>query len=812
MSPIQGDSSDDDDDLLLSAAPIFSNKNNRKEKASEKRNFNFLDSMLKKEEKRNEQQTRIHDLKAQEKKRVEEDNAKEEEGMNQKVEGEQKNNNTETKQGDTISDDKSNKIGNQNSKVEGSKKKIDINDEEYWSKLQARAKDSLLSSKYRDQRMQNLRDAVDGLDELRDDAFGGRLLSEGTRGERAGGNIHDATDSHNMDESSAERERRMASLGLVTGKSTFIGTRRVFGTNSIYHHHHHDGEDSNSAATIDSSLHTIFSSFQSLEEAMAQLDSIIQTLDKPASRGLGSQKHKKMWNAMRTQLVTPIKKAINLDILPLLLEKRKQWGGEEASCCSNSKNGDHNGNGSLIISINLIKWMVRTSLSGKTVGSELHMAAKEMISQVFRSDNLIILDEESMKMNSDHESVIDHVFNIKDFVPILELQFGLWVKEGPLPPPPTLNLPQSCNDSERNHHSKSFGNEAGLRNAFDIWSIGFEKNLVAWDGEFAASCSKQSWDENEICVCAMTSRFIAMLCRSGLDPSFHHGHRLLQAQGNLLNQIFDWMQLNFETHSADMSYFDKWIEHTAKLSATLCSDFSTDIIPAGETKSDNNGFLPLLLAVRTCQTVDQTKEKVVTFFAFFSCHAAQICMGGVTKDWDSKVETDVHTLVNDIYGNDSSNLASNNLRMKCVATAEVILKSIKDVGEEITRNGPHFLAAVDIAVNCEHMGITLFKMNAQNVEKPAGIIYETRSEIEAMNRRFERLEKICNDLKKKVTSVLVDKNMMRVKELLSLIGGIYRDCKNSASSFTDGRESIFSKQTNMDSYIKGGNSHAQDAE
>ena len=63
-----------------------------------------------------------------------------------------------------------------------------------------------------------------------------------------------------------------------------------------------------------------------LQLQLQELNSIIQTLDKPAPRSLGSQKHKQMWNDMRTQLITPIKKAINLDLLPLVLEKRKQWG------------------------------------------------------------------------------------------------------------------------------------------------------------------------------------------------------------------------------------------------------------------------------------------------------------------------------------------------------------------------------------------------------------------------------------------------------------------------------------------------------
>jgi hypothetical protein len=73
--------------------------------------------------------------------------------------------------------------------------------------------------------------------------------------------------------------------------------------------------------------------------------------------------------------------------------------------------------------------------------------------------------------------------------------------------------------------------------------------------------------------------------------------------------------------------------------------------------------------------------------------------------------------------------------------------------------------------------------------------YSSKIEDATMSNHFERLENLCNALKKRVVSVLVDKNMIRVKELLPLICGFYRECKSKASALANWRESTFSTES-----------------
>ncbi len=279
--------------------------------------------------------------------------------------------------------------------------------------------------------------------------------------------------------------------------------------------------------------------------------------------------------------------------------------------------------------------------------------------------------------------------------------------------------------------------------------------------------------------------------------------RLIGVQGQLLTQIIKWTQRRFEAQSSDNNNFEKWIVHTAEVSLQFCSGLSTDVIPKGEIKCDHKGLLPLSLAVRTFQTIDQSYEHIVQFFAYFSCYAAKLCIGDVTNNWDLTVERNAEALMKDITEKNSLSSSSVPLKIKCVVTAEVVLDAIHRVGEEVTRDGPKFLAAVEIAINCEQIGINLFNIHARNIET-VGVLYETAEEASGMSNHFERLESLCIGLKKKVVSVLVDKNMMRVKELLSIAGGIYGDYKSKALVLSNRRESIFGKnrQSEIGMFLK----------
>lgn len=409
-----------------------------------------------------------------------------------------------------ITSSKSNVSSSLSSSLSSSKKIIDtrIDDEEYWAKLQKMSKNSSLSIKARDQRSKNLRDAIDGVDTLRC-----TVDLDDDHGDGDHDYDHDGTENIHMDEE--EREQRMASMGLVTGKSSLVGTRRLFGINYASSPPDLDDDDYNNN---DTSRRGMFSLFQNIEEVMSEIQSIIQKMDKPASRRL-SQSNRKMWNAIRNQVINPITKAIKADLLPLILEKRKEWGGGATTKRGTSSKTD-DGDNSMIIPFNLIRWLIRTSSSGKNVGTELHIGAKEMICRLLRSSNIIILDTDLINGDSDviDSGVINHVFHIQDFANILQLEFGLWVKEGP----PPLKAEEQ-NDQKRT--TKSFGNESGLRHVFEIWSVAFEKDLIAWDRDVSISFLLQSSDHDGVCIFALTAKIIAILCRSGLDHCFHSGHR-----------------------------------------------------------------------------------------------------------------------------------------------------------------------------------------------------------------------------------------------------------------------------------------------
>lgn len=280
---------------------------------------------------------------------------------------------------------------------------------------------------------------------------------------------------------------------------------------------------------------------------------------------------------------------------------------------------------------------------------------------------------------------------------------------------------------------------------------------------------------------------------------------MLLLLSQLLSTIFDWTQRSFES-SATQQNFDKWIEYSAELSVTSCSGFCTDKILQGEMKSDSKGLLPLLLAVRISQTIDQSNKSTVCFFAYFACRAAKVCFDSTVSNWGVKIEKNAIALAKDINDNDSSISLEKELRIQCVVTAEVTLETIEKIGDEITRDGPCFLAAVDIAIHCEQIGIMLFNINAKAADKPVGVLYENKAEAGGMCDHFERMENLCNVLKKRVQSVLVDNNMMRVKELLTLACGIYKSCKDKASSLANRRESLFSnKQAQMETFLNQSN-------
>ena len=67
---------------------------------------------------------------------------------------------------------------------------------------------------------------------------------------------------------------------------------------------------------------------------------------------------------------------------------------------------------------------------------------------------------------------------------------------------------------------KLFGNEKGLHNALLIWSAAFDMDQVKSDENRSLSVQPSDLNDSSSFY-GMTSRFIAALCRSCLDPCFH---------------------------------------------------------------------------------------------------------------------------------------------------------------------------------------------------------------------------------------------------------------------------------------------------
>ncbi len=537
-----GYSSEDSDDDLLSSAPIFTKKQ-KKEKASEKRAFNYLDNMLKKSEKRTEQQSRIQSLKEKETDINDEESHVEFDGGVVEENGEGRKASVRGR-GGTYDDGGDHKI-----KLEGSgddvrignvndipgeetnkavkktrslssnnsssslsslptttRKKIKIDNDEYWLKLESLNKNPSSSVIERDRRRQNLRDAIDGLDVL-------RHISHDHNGD----DINGQRGGHSENIVSVEdRELRLASMGLVTGKSSLVGTRCLF-----------DVSYSAATPTIDEDAYDctkqsqpgFFSLFHDLQQCMQALETVIKMMDKAAPRS-ATVSTKKMWNHVRVRIIDPIKKAKKIGLLPELLEKGSIW--REKTALNDKVDDDDDDDSSIIVPFGLVRWLIRTSLSGKTVGTQLCIGAHEMACKILKRNNVRIMSAtmETWEGFSDNKGFIHHpIFHIGDFVSILQSEFGLWTKKG-CPP-----LPQCEKEFNNITANRSFGNEFGLKHAFELWTLALDNDFVTCNGDFSVSFSKDSWDCKGDCICSITAQLVATLLRSGLDQSFHSGYR-----------------------------------------------------------------------------------------------------------------------------------------------------------------------------------------------------------------------------------------------------------------------------------------------
>lgn len=521
MSPSDSDSDDD----ILSAKPMFT-KVTRKQSASEKRAFNYLDTLLQKGDERIEKKARIQEIQEEEELALSTTASMDDGDHDQDREFSDDHDNIDMNDGgkdtnngknNVIKREDSNSItmamsrhdsitSVTSSSMHGSSRKIDLDNDEYWSKLQVLSMNRSESNKERDRRRQNLRDAIDGVDILRHSHDSEQNNNDETVGVGYDNNICGGGGGGGT----TDREQMMASMGIVTGKTRVIGTRKIFGVN---HRRSQSASSSDEKVTASSEQSGEFDLFLNRSDCVDELKSILGSLDKALPRSLKIDKStKKLWNDMRVQIVDPIKKAIHNDLLPQILEKRKSWGPKS-----------QNGNSMIVIPLAVILWLIRTSASGRAVGVDLSVGTYEMIQKLLldQKAKLTILNHESILKNDgtmkDH--LQNHCFYIKNFVSVLESDFGLWTEEGP---PPMVQHDEIDDENMKNEY---FDNDIGLQHALKVGSLAFQCNLIQWDDELSASCQKESWDLNGDCVCESTARLVAVLCRCGIDPIFHGSNR-----------------------------------------------------------------------------------------------------------------------------------------------------------------------------------------------------------------------------------------------------------------------------------------------
>ena len=567
----EADNEDSDDDLFT---PVFTKKSAKSTTTrTEKRAFSLLDSMIQKSAKRNESKIKISNLEQKE----EEDEGQESDDILI-----------------SLSDRDKDKKKNSNSR---SNTTIEFNDE-YWSKLELLSKNPHLATKEKDRRKQNVRDAIDGLDAYHtnnETATAKKSVKKETATSSSSSSFEHislaSSPTYSTSNDHHEREMRMASAGLVTGKSTLVGTRNVL-FQSPQKNHHQDEEKA--ASIITQSQAQTFGLFKNQNEAVTTLKDIIKLMDQPlpssrkrkspsSSSSSSSFITRKLWNDVRNEIIIPFQKAMNANMLPMILEKRKRWG---RSHNNDSPLSSSSLSSSIVIPIDLLQWLIKSSLSGRYVDFDLHHSSNIMICRIMNCTNnnynnkLIILDTKAI-MNAKHdgntnddndcngnngnngnnddnddnddngnngnnddnddnenEYIIKHVFHIQDIISILKGQFGLWTKSSKSLLSSNKNNPTVAKNADTDSFTSPTRNESGLKHAFEIFSIVFEKDLVVWNGDFNLSCSKESWnndidsntdnDEKEYediyCMCSETSTLIALLCRVGIDPSLHSGH------------------------------------------------------------------------------------------------------------------------------------------------------------------------------------------------------------------------------------------------------------------------------------------------
>ena len=232
----------------------------------------------------------------------------------------------------------------------------------------------------------------------------------------------------------------------------------------------------------------------------------------------------------------------------------------------------------------------------------------------------------------------------------------------------------------------------------------------------------------------------------------------------------------------------------AGLTFKACSNISTgESTP--KNADDEKGWLTLALAAKGCHHVQPSRTGsilLILFFGLLSSHSVKECLAEFSEDWEDHVEACeiYYQMINEkAFG------------YHVLASSEAAFQIINEVGSKLTDDGPRFLAAVDMASCTSQMGMVLICSNS-NEQKD---FFDKAIEVDVVCNYYKRLESICNQLKKKVTSVVANPNMRRVKASLSYLSVFYSHCCTMTKSMAGMRE-YNEQQSNIESWIlKEGN-------
>lgn len=236
-----------------------------------------------------------------------------------------------------------------------------------------------------------------------------------------------------------------------------------------------------------------------------------------------------------------------------------------------------------------------------------------------------------------------------------------------------------------------------------------------------------------------------------------------------------------------------------------CSDLSCGL-PKSADEDDINAWLPFALAVRMLPIEHRYGKPSVAamrFKATVAEFALKKCLE-ITDGWDMRLENEFKHYSKCL---DDKNLSD---RWRLMMIAEVGLRRVQSVGDEITSDGPRFLTCVEIVGICAELGMALFA-DVDPSDDGTGGIYKSIAEADAMSQSLESLENLCTQLKKNIKTVFIYPHLRRVKEVLTLLAVYFRHQKVEASEMAQHRGEVSLTQKTLGGlgWLTSGDSQTQ---